>query len=119
MIEKFTESLRSAFPYGLVAKDGQKIFSTDLVPEKFCLSDPDHFNASDVNALYHHWLGQQKGGLEPFVILNLSPQHGMALKIFEKGKGKARKSNYVGIDSEKREDKVGKACDQEHDNGID
>ena len=58
IIGEFTGSSRSAFPYGLAAKDSQDIFSTELVPpEGFCLGDPDHLNASDVNALYHHWLG--------------------------------------------------------------
>ena len=39
------------------------------------------------------------------------------MKKSETGKGKARKSDYVEIDSEKGEDEVGGASDQEHENG--
>ena len=38
----------------------------------------------------------------------------MTLKKSEKGKGKARKIDYVEIDSEKGEDKVGGASEQEN-----
>ena len=43
----------------------------------------------------------------------------MALKKSKKDKGKARKINYVEIDSEKGEDEVGGESNQEHDNRID
>lgn len=84
------------------------------------MGDPDHLKGFNVNALYSHWLTRQKNGLEPFVILNSSPQHGTAVKKSQKAKGKERKIDYVEVDSEEEEgEERGDTEDQEHDIRMD
>jgi hypothetical protein len=103
MTGDFTGNSISLFPYLLAAKDDQKIYSEDCVPEGFVLSDPDHLKAFDIEALYSHMLGRQKKGLSPFIVLSASPQHVViqkkksqtSKKAGSKGKGKMR---YVEID---------------------
>jgi hypothetical protein len=99
MIGDFTGSKTSAFPFGLAAKDGQVIYSPDSAPKGFCLNDPDHYTAFKIDALYTHWMERQRKGLQPFVVLNASPHHGMSVKKSKKGKGKA-KADYVEVNSD-------------------
>jgi len=60
------------------------------------LSDPDHLKTFSVDALYIHWLGRQKKGLSPFIVLNAGPLHSMASKKSKKDKGKG-KQKYVEV----------------------
>jgi hypothetical protein len=94
---EFTGSQKAAFPFILAAKDDQMIYSPDCVPEGFSLSDPDHLQASNIISLYNHWLGRQKKGLAPFIILSSSPLHGPTLKKSDKGKGKKKTTPYVEV----------------------
>ena len=99
-IGDFTEYRKAAFPYSIAAQETQNIFSWESVPEGFVLSDPDHLKASQIDALYNHWLKRQSKGLKPFVILNSIPQHaGLKKKMSKKAQGK-RKMDYVEVDTE-------------------
>lgn len=104
-IGDFTENSRSAFPFGLASKNDQVIYSLDSAPKGFCLSDPDHYSAFKIDSLYTHWLGRQNNGLQPFVIVNSSPQHEKLLKKSKsrKGKGKA-KVDYVDVNDDDEEE---------------
>ena len=65
------------------------------------MSDPDHLPSFSIDALYAHWLGQQKKSLSPFIILNASPLHSAASKISKKDKGKQKQEYYdVGSSDE-------------------
>lgn len=99
IVGKFTGNKRSAFPFSLASQTGQKIFSTDCVPENFVLSDPDHLTGFQISNLYHHWLKRQKKKLAPFIVLNASPNHIVVAKKSEKAKGK-QKMDYVPVDSD-------------------
>jgi hypothetical protein len=93
---QFTGNKRSAFPFTLASQTGQTIFSIDSVPENFILSDPDHLNIFQINALYGHWHTRQNKKLQPFIVLNASPNHVVAAKTSEKAKGK-QKMPYVDV----------------------
>lgn len=114
---EFTGSSRSAFPYGLASKDGQEIFSTDSVPDGFCLSDPDHLNASAINNLYAHWLKRQDEGLAPFIILNPSPLHERALKKPQKVKER-KKMAYVEVDSDEQDEEQNDEKDEKEEEDL-
>ena len=94
----FTGNPRAGFPYILAAKEDQNIYSSDSVPEGFVLSDPDHLTGFKIDSLYAHWMGRQRKGLEPFVVLNANPQHGKSTKSL-KAKGKS-KAEWVNVDSD-------------------
>ena len=95
---EFTGHAKATFPYLLVVKDGQMIYSPNCVPKGFCLSDPDHLTGLKITNLYSHWLGHQKRKLQPFVISNADPLHGMFVEKSEKAKGK-KKVEYVDVSS--------------------
>ena len=99
---EFTDNKRAPFPYVLAAKENQTIFSKDSVPEGFVLSDPDHLTSSQINSLYHHWLGRQQKKLSPFIILNASPQHQTIKTMSKKARGKG-KMEYQEVDSDNGE----------------
>lgn len=99
---EFTESKRASFPYILAAKEGQKIYSPDSAPDGFVLSDPDHLNGSQIEALYRHWLRRQQKKLQPFVILNGSPQHQTSRGKVMNTKGK-KKADYVEVNTDEEE----------------
>jgi hypothetical protein len=99
---EFTDNKRAPFPYVLAAKENQTIFLKDSVPEGFVLSDPDHLTCSQINSLYHHWLGRQRKKLSPFVILNASPQHQTIKTMSKKARGK-RKMEHQEVDSDNGE----------------
>jgi hypothetical protein len=63
------------------------------------LSDPDHLTAFHIDALYVHWLGRQKKGLSPFVVINGGPHHRTSAKTSQKGKEK-QKVAYVDVDTD-------------------
>jgi hypothetical protein len=105
---EFIGSKTAGFPFVLAAKDDQTIYSPECVPEGFSLSDPDHLLASNIIALYRHWLGRQKKGLAPFIVLNPSPLHGLMIKKSEKAKGK-KKADYLDVS----DDPVDKGDDEE------
>lgn len=109
VIGDFTSSSRSSFPYSLAAKDKQTIFSPDCVPEGFTLSDPDHLTGFKITALYNHWLGRQAKRLQPFIVLNASPNHWVSTtKTSEDRKGKG-KMKYVEIDDDADEEGPGES----------
>lgn len=87
---KFTGYSRAAFPYILASKDDQMIYSTDCVPNDFRLSDPDHLKSCSIDALYSHWLGRQRKGLSPFIVLGAGPLHSVPEKMSKKAKGKQK-----------------------------
>ena len=95
---EFTGHAKATFPYLLVAKDGQTIYSPNCVLKGFCLSDPDHLTGLEITNLYSHWLGHQKIKLQPFVISNAGPLHRMFVEKSEKAKGK-KKMEYVNVSS--------------------
>lgn len=101
---KFTGYSRSAFPYILAAKEDQNIFSDECTPKKFQLMDPDHLTSSEIDSLYNHWAGRQRKGLQPFIILNASPQHAAFVKKSEKVKGK-REIPYVEVSEDEDSEK--------------
>jgi hypothetical protein len=111
---EFTGNQRAAFPFILAAKEDQTIYSSDCVPDGFSLSDPDHLQASNVIALYNHWLGRQKKGLTPFIVLNSSPLHGPILKKSEKAKGK-KKAEYVDVSDDPEVSSADKEEDDDED----
>jgi hypothetical protein len=79
------------------------------VPEHFRLGDPDHLGSFQIDSLYSHFLKRQSKGLQPFIILNSSPNHGKATKMSEKARGK-KKTEYVEVDTddpEVEEEKTG------------
>jgi hypothetical protein len=94
----------------------------DCVPEGFSLSDPDHLQASNVIALYRHWLGRQRQGLAPFIVLNPSPLHGPIIKKSDKGKGK-KPQRYEDVSDDPVDDdgeeEDGDDVDVEDDDGDD
>ena len=77
---EFIGSKTAGFPFILVAKEDQTIYSPECIPKGFSLSDPDHLLGSGIISLYQHWLEHQKKGLAPFIVLNLSPLHGPTFK---------------------------------------
>jgi hypothetical protein len=122
MTGDFTGSSRSAFPYSLSSKDDQIIFSPDSVPESFTLSDPDHLKGSNIIALYRHWLERQREGLQPFIVLNASPNHWVAIKKKSSDLKGKKKQTYVEIDDDDEEDqeeeeKEGEESEKEDSDG--
>ena len=98
----------------MAAKDDQTIYSEDCIPDGFILSDPDHLNSTQIEALYNHWIGRQKKKLSPFVILNAIPQHQRTVKKSSKAKGK-RKMEYVEVGSNDEEVKSEDGEEQEEE----
>jgi hypothetical protein len=104
MVGQFTGSKRAAFPFSLASQDGQTIYSTESVPKDFKLGDPDHLTGSQINLLYHHWLGRQQKGLLPFEIINPGPNHEAAVKkMSAKTKGK-QKLRYLDVSTDEDKD---------------
>jgi hypothetical protein len=114
MAGEFTGNSIDLFPYSLASKEDQTIYSTECVPDNFTLSDPDHLKTFQIEELYKHWLARQRKGLEPFVILNSSPQHGSSRKSQKSAKAKGKKKmEYVEVDDEQEGKSECKEEDQE------
>jgi hypothetical protein len=109
---------KSAFPFTLASKDDQKIYSVDCAPKDFRLSDPDHLPTFKIEALYRHWLGRQRKGLKPFIVLSGNPHHQIFAKSkkSEKSKGKD-KIRYVEISDEEKGDPDEEKQDQVDEGG--
>jgi hypothetical protein len=75
--------------------------------------------------LYRHWLGRQRRGLAPFIVLNPSPLHGPIVKKSDKGKGKKPQryedvsDDPVDDDGEEEDGEDGNDDDVEDDDGDD
>jgi hypothetical protein len=109
MTGEFTWNLTASFPYSLAAKDGQRIFLPDCVPEGFTLSDPDHLKSVNIISLYSHWWHRQRQGLAPIIILNASPNHGVSSKRKSGDLKGKQKIEYVEIDDMDEEQSEGRS----------
>jgi hypothetical protein len=115
MAGEFTGNSLASFPYSLASKEDQSIYSVESAPEGFSLGDPDHIKTFHIEALYRHWLDRQRKGLQPFVILNSSPQHGSSKKSQKSSKDKGKKKIEwvdVGDDVDEMEDSEAEELDQ-------
>jgi len=89
----------AAFPYIQAAKDDQKIYSKESVPDGFILSDPDHLTGFQIVSLYNHWLRRQQKKLRPFIIRQAQPHHRSSETLSSKAKGK-RRMEYFEVDTD-------------------
>ena len=101
---EFTDHSRASFPYILAAKDGQRIYSPDCVPEGFTLSDPDHLTGAQIFNLCLHWSARQQKGLAPFIILNPGPNHSVKRPKMKAAASKGKKKEYVDVSDDEEND---------------
>jgi hypothetical protein len=92
----------AAFPYIQAAKDDQKIYSKESVPNGFILSDPDHLTGFQIVSLYNQWIRRQQKKLRPFIILQAQPHHRSSETLSSKAKGKKR-MEYLEVDTDDAE----------------